>query len=106
MMMAFPLTADAQVARTGVIQGLVDDFEGRPLPGATVVISSPNLIGADLAQALPPGRRASGLINYVPGVVGKNAAALGAAVRRVPAGARRLSVGPHRVRSSSSAASR
>lgn len=154
MMMAFPLMASAQVARTGVIEGRVDDFNGQPLPGATVTISSPNMmggeqstvsgvdgrfrfpalppgvysigvsldgfdgqvqdsvrlsigttmdvvfsmvlggatdtvtvrgtpplvdikssgsaqtvIGADLAQALPTGRSAAGLINYIPGVV-------------------------------------
>ena len=66
VMVAFPLMASAQVARTGVIEGRVNDFEGLPLPGATVVISSANLIGGDQVSvsgaggrfrfpALPPG---------------------------------------------------
>ena len=47
MMLVFPLTAFAQVARTGVIEGRINDFDGLPLPGATITISSPNLIGGD-----------------------------------------------------------
>ena len=66
MMIVFPLAAFAQVARTGVIQGRVDDFDGLPLPGATITISSSNLMGGDQLAvtgidgryrfpALPPG---------------------------------------------------
>ena len=68
MMLAFPLMASAQVARTGVIEGRIDDFNGQPLPGATVTISSPNMMGGDQSTvagvdgrfrfpALPPGVR-------------------------------------------------
>jgi len=42
-----PFAAQAQVTRTGVIQGQVMDPEGLPLPGATVTIASPQLIGGE-----------------------------------------------------------
>jgi hypothetical protein len=61
-----PLAAQAQVTRTGVIQGQVADPEGLPLPGVTVTVSSPQLIGGEQMAttgsdgrfrfpALPPG---------------------------------------------------
>lgn len=39
------ISAAAQTRETGSIQGRILDEEGNPLPGATVVISSPNLMG-------------------------------------------------------------
>ncbi len=61
-----PFAAQAQVARTGVIAGRVNDIDGVPLPGATVTLSSAVLIGGDKTTvttmegtfrfpALPPG---------------------------------------------------
>lgn len=61
-----PWLAQAQVERTGSIEGRVTDTEGLPLPGVTVTINSEALIGGDLAAqtgrnglyrflALPPG---------------------------------------------------
>jgi hypothetical protein len=61
-----PFAAQAQVTRTGVIQGQIADPEGLPLPGATVTIASPQLIGGEQVAttgsdgryrfpALPPG---------------------------------------------------
>jgi hypothetical protein len=61
-----PLAAQAQVTRTGVIQGQITDPEGLPLPGAMVTIASPQLIGGEQMAttgadgryrfpALPPG---------------------------------------------------
>ena len=61
-----PLAAHAQVARTGVIMGRVHDIDALALPQATVVLSSPDLIGGDKTvtagvdgnfrfPALPPG---------------------------------------------------
>jgi hypothetical protein len=61
-----PWPADAQVARTGSLEGRVTDTEGLPLPGVSVTINSEALIRTDLATqtgqngrfrflALPPG---------------------------------------------------
>ncbi len=61
-----PLTAHAQAARTGVVDGQINDSSGVPLPGATVTLSSPTMIGGDRTTnagadgrfrfpALPPG---------------------------------------------------
>ena len=64
--MLFPVSAFAQASRVGSIEGRVDDSEGAVLPGATITLSSPNLIGGDKISvtgadgsyrfpALPPG---------------------------------------------------
>ena len=39
----------SQVRETGTIQGNVTDEEGAPLPGVTITVSSPGLIGGDRA---------------------------------------------------------
>ena len=59
-------SAAAQVSQTGAIRGYVTDEEGQPLPGVSVTISGPALIGkmtsittvkgAFRAISLPPGR--------------------------------------------------
>jgi len=43
-LIVFPFAAQAQVARTGTIAGRVNDVDGVPLPGATVTLSSLELI--------------------------------------------------------------
>jgi len=64
--MLFPVSAFAQASRVGSIEGRVDDAEGAVLPGATITLSSANLIGGDKVSvtgadgtyrfpALPPG---------------------------------------------------
>ena len=61
-----PWPAQAQVSRTGSLEGRVTDTDGLPLPGVTVTINSEALIRADLAAqtgqngryrflSLPPG---------------------------------------------------
>jgi hypothetical protein len=61
-----PWLAQAQVSRTGSLEGRVTDTDGLPLPGVTVTINSEALIRADLAAqtsqngryrflSLPPG---------------------------------------------------
>ncbi len=42
-----PITAYAQVAGTGTIVGQVSDADGEPLPGVTVTVGSPALIGGE-----------------------------------------------------------
>ncbi len=44
-LLACCLWAHSQIQESGVIQGNVTDAEGNPLPGATVTITSPGLIG-------------------------------------------------------------
>ena len=64
--MLFPVSAFAQASRVGSIEGRVDDAEGAVLPGATITLSSANLIGGDKVSvtgadgtyrfpAVPPG---------------------------------------------------
>ena len=47
LVVLLPLTAHAQVARTGLVTGQVTDPDGLALPGATVMLSSPSQIGGD-----------------------------------------------------------
>lgn len=46
----FADTAVAQVARTGTIVGQVTDADGEPLPGVTVTVTSPAIIGGEENQ--------------------------------------------------------
>ena len=67
LLVLLPLTAHAQsTTSTAVVEGQANDPEGLGLPGATVVLSSPDLIGGDRTlvtdangsfrfPALPPG---------------------------------------------------
>jgi hypothetical protein len=69
LLMCFALSTGsvfAQSATTGSIEGAVTDTQGGAVPGATVRVTSPNLISAQTATAdangrykianLPPGR--------------------------------------------------
>lgn len=69
--LCFSLSAFAQSSTTGSIEGTVVDQAGAAVPGATVSVSSPNLISAQTATtddsghfrilSLPPGRYAIGV---------------------------------------------
>src|SRR3954465_163822 len=62
----FAMSAVAQTATTGTIEGTVTDVNGAVVPGVTVTVTSPNLIRAQSATTddegrfrilnLPPGR--------------------------------------------------
>lgn len=66
VMMIIPATAAAQVGQTAVLIGTVTDTSGAAIPGATVTVTSPSLIGGSRSvvteadgtfrfPALPPG---------------------------------------------------
>src|SRR5215475_8788197 len=61
----FTMGAFAQTATTGTIEGTVTDPNGAVVPGATVKVTSPNLIRAQTATTDSQGRYR--LVNLPPG---------------------------------------
>src|SRR5215475_4222021 len=56
-------TANAQVAITGKITGVVEDASGAALPGATITLTSPALMAERTTQSGPDG---SYLFDFLP----------------------------------------
>src|SRR3954453_17568884 len=61
----FAMSAVAQTATTGTIEGTVTDVNGAIVPGVTVTVTSPNLIRAQSATTDDEGRFR--LLNLPPG---------------------------------------
>jgi hypothetical protein len=65
LMLAITAVLDAQVIQTGALRGVVNDDEGKPLPGVSVTVTGPSLLGSESAVSsesgayrisfLPPG---------------------------------------------------